>query len=161
MSGRGARVREPGAGTRTPNPTASGLRGFGPLGLVAIVVILLAGSVGVLPVGALLTLGWARLSGTPDPGFTAPRRWAATAPLAMLFGAALKLILKCAVMPLLGAPAVNAADHWLAGNTAALPGAIATMIVAAGFGEETVFRGFSFERMRSAFGDTRIVTSRP
>lgn len=149
------------AGTLAPDRTASGLRGFGPLGLLAIVVILLAGSIGGLPVGALLALGWARVTGTPfrDLGFVAPRRWVVTVPLAILFGATFKFLLKCVVMPLLGAPPVNAAWHWLAGNTAALPAAIVMMIVAAGFGEETVFRGFSFERMRSAFGDSRSVNA--
>lgn len=150
-------MSEPTAGTLAPDRTATALRGFGPLGLLAIVVIFLSGNVGGLPLGSLLTLGWARVTGTPlrDLGFTAPRRWAVTVPLAILFGVTFKLLLKCVVMPLFGAPPVNAAYHWLAGNTAALPGAVWTMIVAAGFGEETVFRGFSFERMRSAFGDSR------
>lgn len=154
-------MSEGNAGTIDPDRTTPALRGFGPLGLLAIVVVLLAGNVNGVPVGALLVLGWARFSGTPlrDLGFTAPRRWRITVPLAIAFGAAFKLLLKCVVMPLLGAPPVNAAYHDLAGNTAALPGAVWTMIVAAGFGEETVFRGFSFERMRSAFGDTRIVNT--
>ena len=154
-------MTEGNAGAIAPGRPGSALRGLGPLGLLAIVVILLAGNVGGVPAGALLVLGWARLSGTPlrDLGFTAPRRWGITVPLAILFGAAFKLLLKCVVMPLLGAPPVNAAYHFLAGNTAALPGAVWTMIVAAGFGEETVFRGFFFERLRSAFGDTRIVNA--
>jgi len=135
--------------------TARRLRGFGPLGLAATLLVLLAGSIGFVPVGALLALGWARLSGTPlrALGFVRPRRWAVTVPLGILFGAGFKLFLKSVVMPLLGADPVNRSFHWLAGNTAALPGAIAMMIVAAGFGEETVFRGFFFARMRSALGD--------
>jgi len=143
----------------TPQEGSPALRGFGPLGIVAIVVIVLAGGIGGIPLGALLAIGWARMTATPlrELGFTAPRRWALTVPLAILFGAAFKLLLKSIVMPLLGADPINHAYHFLAGNPAALPGAIATMIVAAGFGEETVFRGFLFERMRSAFGASRGV----
>ena len=50
-------------------------------------------------------------------------------------------------MPLLGAPEINSAYQYLVGNRAALPGQVFTMIVGAGFGEETVFRGFLFERL--------------
>jgi len=55
-------------------------------------------------------------------------------------------------MPLLGAPPINQAFHYLAGNTAALPAAVFAMIVGAGFGEETVFRGYLFERFGKLFG---------
>jgi membrane protease YdiL (CAAX protease family) len=57
-------------------------------------------------------------------------------------------------MPLLGAPPVNAAYHFLAGNRAALPGAIVTLGIAAGFGEETLFRGYFFERLGRRFGSS-------
>src|SRR2546430_1374627 len=55
-------------------------------------------------------------------------------------------------MPLLGAPPINAAFHYLAGNRAALPGAVYAMTVGAGFGEETVFRGYLFERLSKLLG---------
>jgi len=144
-----------------PDPAGDTLRGFGPIGLIAIAMVVLAGNWYGVPAGALLALGWARLTHTPlrDLGLVAPRRWAVTVPLGIVAGAAFKLLLKCVVMPLLGAPPVNAAYHWLAGNPGALPGAIWTMIVAAGFGEEVVFRGFVFERMRRAFGDTPRVNA--
>src|SRR5205085_3416324 len=38
------------------------------------------------------------------------------------------------------------------GNAAALPGMVFAMIVVAGFGEETVFRGYMFERFGKLFG---------
>jgi membrane protease YdiL (CAAX protease family) len=44
------------------------------------------------------------------------------------------------------------AFHYLAGNRAALPGAVYTMVVRAGFGEETVFRGYLFERFGNLLG---------
>ena len=59
--------------------------------------------------------------------------------------------MKVIVVPLLGAPAINPAYHYLAGNRAALPGMVFTMIVA-GFAEETLFRGFLFERLGKLFG---------
>ena len=55
-------------------------------------------------------------------------------------------------MPLLGADPINQAYHYLAGNQAALPGAAYTMIVGAGFGEETMFRGYMFERLGKLLG---------
>jgi membrane protease YdiL (CAAX protease family) len=55
-------------------------------------------------------------------------------------------------MPLFGAEPVNQAYHYLAGNTAMLPAAIWAML-AAGFGEETVFRGYLFERLGKLLGD--------
>jgi membrane protease YdiL (CAAX protease family) len=60
--------------------------------------------------------------------------------------------MKAIVMPLLGADPINQAYHYLVGNRAALPGMLFSMIVSAGWGEETVFRGFLFERLGRLFG---------
>ena len=60
--------------------------------------------------------------------------------------------MKSIVMPLLGAPPINEAFHYLAGNTAAIPEMLYVMIVGAGFGEEMVFRGWAFERLGKIFG---------
>jgi hypothetical protein len=60
--------------------------------------------------------------------------------------------MKAIVMPLLGAPEINSAYHYVIGNRAALPGLVFTAIVGAGFGEETIFRGFLFERLGKLFG---------
>lgn len=129
------------------------LRGFGPLGILAIVVVL-AGNFIVAPLSAVLVLVWARASHTPwrELGFVRPRSWIATVAGGIAFGIVFKLLMKAIVMPLLGAPPVNSAYHYLAGNLAALPGAIFLMIVVAGFGEELVFRGFLFERFGKRFG---------
>ncbi len=59
--------------------------------------------------------------------------------------------MKAIVMPLFGADPINQAYHYLAGNTAMLPAAIWATLVA-GFGEETVFRGWMFERLGKLFG---------
>ena len=141
------------------NDFARALRGFGPLGLFATALILLTGNFFiagiVIPAGALLALAWVKLSHTPwrDIGYVRPKNWFATIALGIVFGSALKFAMKAVVMPLLGADPINWTFHYLAGNRAALPFAIWMMFVA-GFGEETIFRGFAFERFAKAFGST-------
>jgi membrane protease YdiL (CAAX protease family) len=145
-----------GDGPRSPSDAglARSLRGFGPLGVLSALVILLVGNFPFAPMGALLALLWRRLSRTPwrEIGYVRPESWATTAVIGIAFGIALKLVLKTIVMPLLGAPAVNDAYHYLVGNRAALPGAIYLMLVGGGFGEETVYRGFLFERLGKLLG---------
>jgi len=133
------------------------LRGFGPVGILASLIILLAGNVllgGVmLPVGGLLAVLWTRLSQTPwhEIGYVRPKSWIGAVVIGFTLGVAFKFTMKAVVMPLLGADPINHAYHYLAGNRAALPGAVWTMF-AAGFGEETVFRGYLFERLGKLFG---------
>jgi len=109
------------------DPVAARLRGFGPVGLLAILVIVLT-------------------------SFIKPLSWLGTLAAGIVFGCAFKLLMKAIVMPLLGTPEINSAYHYLIGNRAALPGLVFTMIVGAGFGEETVFRGYLFERLGKLFG---------
>ena len=136
---------------------AADLRGFGPIGLVAILVIVLSGNIFVgsivVPLGAVLVLVWMQWSRTPwrAIGYVRPASWIATIAGGLAFGVAFKFLMKAIVMPLLGADPINPAFHYLAGNRAMLPAAIWMMIVA-GFGEETVFRGYSFERLGRLFG---------
>lgn len=133
---------------------AAALRGFGPVGILAFLAIL-AGNLIVLPLSAILVLLWARRSRTPwrEIGYVRPRSWVRTLVIGTLFGIAFKLAMKALVMPLLGADPVNHPYHYLAGNTAALPGALYLVIVGAGFGEETVFRGYLFERLGKLLGN--------
>ena len=103
---------------------------------------------------ALLVLLWAWRSHTPwrEIGYVRPKSWLGSLAVGVVFGCAFKLLMKAIVMPLLGAPAINPAYHYLVGNRAALPGMVFTMIVGAGFAEETFFRGFLFERLGKLFG---------
>jgi len=142
-----------GGGPERSDPIAAALRGFGPAGLAAMLVIALGNALFV-PLTALLVLAWARRSGTPwrEIGLARPRSWPATILVGIAFGAAFKLVMKALVMPLLGAPPINPAYHYLAGNTAALPGALYLILIGAGFGEELFFRGFLFERLGRLLG---------
>jgi membrane protease YdiL (CAAX protease family) len=146
------------AALSSDDPLAAELRGFGPLGLLAILAIVLAGNVIVgpmvlLPIGGVLALLWTRSSRTPwrDIGYVRPRSWIRTVAVGVAFGIAFKLLMKAIVMPLLGADPVNQAYHFLAGNRAVLPTAVLAMLTA-GFAEETVFRGFMFERLGKLLG---------
>jgi membrane protease YdiL (CAAX protease family) len=131
------------------------LRGFGPLGITALLVVL-AGNFLFAPLSALLVLAWAQASETPWPaiGFAPAERWVRTVAIGLVFGALFKLVMKAVVMPLLGAPPVNATYHYLTGNAAALPFVLYAVIIGAGFGEETVFRGYLFERLGRLLGTT-------
>jgi CAAX protease family protein len=136
----------------TDDDLAAQLRGFGPLGLIAILVILFADVI-VKPLGAVLVLVWAWRSNTPwrEIGYVRPESWIGGLIIGLLFGVAFKLLMKAIVMPVLGAEPINEAYHFLVGNPAALPGMLYLVIVGGGFGEETVFRGFMFERLGKLF----------
>jgi CAAX protease family protein len=132
---------------------AKELRGFGVIGIAAIVIVL-SGNLLFTPLSSVLVLVWAHLSHTPwrEIGYVGPNNWITTAMVGLGFGAAFKLLMKAVVMPLLGAPPINQAFHYLAGNRALIPETLWLMIVVAGFGEETVFRGYMFERLSKLFG---------
>jgi membrane protease YdiL (CAAX protease family) len=135
------------------DPFATRLRSFGPVGILALVVVLAGNSI-VPPLSAVLVLIWARLSHTPwgEIGYVRPKSWICSLAIGAVFGIAFKFLMKAIIMSLLGAPPINQAYHYLTGNTAAIPGMLFAMIVVAGFGEETLFRGYMFERLGKLFG---------
>lgn len=132
------------------------LRGFGPVGIFAMLAVL-AGNLIMAPLSAVLALAWVHRSRTPwrDVGYVRPGSWIGDAVMGIVFGSVLKLLMKAVAMPLLGADPINQTYHYLVGNTAALPGMIFAVTVGAGWGEETVFRGYLFERLGRLFGHGR------
>ena len=135
------------------------LRGFGLPGIIAILVIIFTGNIIIdnflIPVGAILVLLWAKLSGTPwhEIGYAKTKNGITIFLLGILFGIALKFFMKALIMPLLGADPVNQTYHFLSGNRALIPSTLWTMTIV-GFAEETVFRGFMFERLSKLLGRT-------
>ena len=128
----------------------SSLRGFGPIGIITIVVILAAGNLA----GAALVLIWASVSGTRwrDLGFVRSPHGAIDLAIALVAGVLFKILMKAIVMPLLGLGAVNSTYHNLSGNTAATLLMLLWVIVGGGFGEELIWRGFLFERLGAFLG---------
>jgi CAAX protease family protein len=124
-------------------------------------LIVLVGNYPIAPMGALLVLAWVRWTRTPWPdiGYVKPRHWVREVAAGVAFGIAFKLLMKAVVMPLVGAPAINQAYQYLVKNPGALPVAAYTMIVGGGFGEETVFRGYLFERLGKVLGTGRKAKS--
>src|SRR6185369_759926 len=98
---------------------AAQLRGFGPVGILAIILIL-AGNLAFIPLSALLAIAWAWRSRTPwrEIGYVKPVRWLQSISVGILFGVVLKLLMKIIIMPLLGADPINHAYHYLNGNQA-------------------------------------------
>jgi uncharacterized protein len=135
------------------DPLAARLRGFGPLGILSILIVI-AGNFIIAPLSGIFALVWAWLSRTPwrNLGFVRPRSWTRTVIVGIVFGVALKFAMKSIVMPLLGAPPVNAPFHFLAHNPAEVPWMLYLIFVTAGFGEETLFRGWAFERFGKLLG---------
>jgi CAAX protease family protein len=152
---------EAGGAPPSDDPFAADLRGFGPLGILAMLVII-AGQI-LAPLNALLVLVWARRSHTPwhEIGYVRPQSWLAGLVVGLAFGGALKFLMKAIVMPLLGADPINQAYHFLAGNGPAAALFVPVLIIKAGFGEETFFRGYLFERLGKLYGQSpgaRVLT---
>ena len=120
------------------------------MGLLALLVIIFTGNL----IGAALVFVWAARSHTPwrSLGIRRSRLWIRTVAVGLPAGIAFKLLMKAAVMPVLGADPINSAYHYLAGDSARLPGMLFTVIVGGGFGEEVIWRGYLFERFRKLFG---------
>jgi hypothetical protein len=91
---------------------AEALRGFGPLGILAVLVIF-AGNLIVAPLSAVLVLVWAKLSRTPwrEIGYVRPRSWIGGLVVGIGVGVVLKFLMKMIVMPLLGADPINQTYH--------------------------------------------------
>ena len=117
---------------------------------------------------ALLVWAWVYFSRTPwaEIGYVRLTHAWRTVLGGIAIGVVLKLVMKAIVMPMLHAPPINAHYAFLAGDYSALPGMLLLVVFRAGLGEETVWRGFLFQRFarllgtgRVARGTTLVVTS--
>ena len=110
------------------------------------------------PLEAVLVLVWARMSHTPwrKIGYVRPQSWVVSTAVGLIVGVFFKVIMKSVVMPLLGADPINHSYHFLVGNRTAAMAFIPVMIVKAGFGEETFFRGYLFERLGKLLGESTV-----
>ena len=142
----------------TDNDLSTSLRGLGIVGAFFTIAVVLIGNVAVtnvmvLPIGAVLVLIWVKITKVPwsEIGYAKPKSWVVVVVAGLILGIAFKLLMKAIVMPLFGADPINQSYHFLAGNDALLPAATWSML-AAGFGEETVFRGFLFARLERLLG---------
>jgi membrane protease YdiL (CAAX protease family) len=135
----------------TQSRWAARLRGFGPLGLLAMALIPFAGTAFI---GALLVPLWAHMSRTRlrELGFVCPRKWKLAIAAGVVFGVVFKLVMKAVVMPSLGALPINQAYHYLTGNIVAKTFMALFVTVSGGFGDETVYRGFLLHRFFQLFG---------
>ena len=149
------RAIKPVSAIQADDKFAEHLRGFGPIGILAILIIL-GGNFIMPPLSAILVLIWVKISDTPwrEIGYVRPHSWGQTIATGVALGVALKFVMKAMVMPLLGAPPINQAYHFITGNPAVIPVMIYSMIVIAGFGEETFYRGWMFERLAKLFGQS-------
>lgn len=116
-------------------------------------LIIVAGQL-LAPLSAVLVLIWAKLSRTPwrEIGYVRPRSWLGGLVIGVTLGIAFKFLMKAIVMPLLGAESLNQTYHYLVGNGAAALAVVPLMVVTGGFGEETFFRGYLFERFGKLIG---------
>jgi uncharacterized protein len=120
--------------------------------IVWILAILLTGNL----VGAVLVFVWVWWSQTPLArlGFVRPGSVVRAVALGILGGIALKLVVKVVIMPALGFDTANPVYSYVTGNPSALLRMLAVVIVGGGIGEETIWRGFLFDRIK-AFGGGR------
>ena len=143
--------------SRKPDSLKEKLRGGGLVGFLVLLFVLAVTYCFGPRIGAPVVLLWAWWTGLPwgDLGFRRPKSWALVIAGGIVVGVASKLLMKTVVMPLLGAPDINAHYQFLVHNKAALPGMLFTVVVFAGFFEEVIARGFLFERSGKLIGTSR------
>jgi membrane protease YdiL (CAAX protease family) len=136
---------------------AAQLRRWDGLGGLAFIVI--AASLWIAtPLAAALVLLWAWLSHTPFKaiGLVRPGSWTQGLAAGVALGLFEKFLLKAVILPLLGAPAVNEAYHFLAGNPKRAIVFAVLAVFQAGICEEILFRGYLFERLGRLLGKSLL-----
>ncbi len=132
---------------------ARSLRGVGPVGIAAFLVIAATSAV-FAPLAAALVLMWAWVSRTPlrTIGLVRPANWLAGLMIGIVLGLAEKFLTKAVLLPMMGAPAVNTMFGDLASNPGRAVFLIFYMLIGAALCEELVFRGYMFERLSTLLG---------
>ena len=99
-------------------------------------------------------LVWAWRSHTPwrEIGYVRPRSWIGSLAVGIVFGCAFKLLMKAIVHAAARRPCNQSRLPLPGRKPGCTPGVVFTMIVGAGFAEETLFRGYLFERLGKLFG---------
>src|SRR4030095_4938537 len=94
----------------TGNDFSTSLRGWGIVGILFTITVVLIGNVTLanmimLPVGAVLVLIWVEITETPwrEIGYVKPKSWIAVVVIGLILGITFKLLMKAIVMPLFGA----------------------------------------------------------
>jgi hypothetical protein len=133
---------------------ARDLRRFGLLGTTVFLAVC-ATSALFTPLAAVLVLLWAWLSKTPwkEIGLVRPDSWLGGLLIGVTLGLAEKFLFKAVILPLLGAPPVNAAFGNLAANPRHALFLVFYVTIGAGFCEELVFRGYLYQRIGRLIGD--------
>lgn len=106
----------------------------------------------------VLVVVWVLRSHIPwrDIGYVRPQSWIRSVAIATVLGVAFKLVMKAVVMPMFGADPINQRYHYLTGNIPALVLMMFVVVIGGGFGEETFYRGFLFERLGKLTGSGAI-----
>lgn len=128
-------------------------------GQLTALIIITAIGVWITLAGVLLVVIWKLLTKTKmkELGFWRPHSWAKTIVLGIVLGILLKLIFKSLVIPLVGVESPGTTFEFLKGNPGAALGFGLFVIVSAGFGEEIIYRGYFFSRLRQLFGSAPTI----
>lgn len=141
----------------TTQNNTSGLLSWNVKGTIATLLIL-ALSISISPVACLLILWWRRATGLPfaEIGFRKPGNWVYTFGGGIILGICLKILVKSTVMRLFEMDPTNSAFHFIYQDTSKWILYSLLAIPFAGFGEEMVWRGFLFQRLRGPMGDDTL-----
>lgn len=125
------------------------------VGLVLVVLIL---GVSLSPLAGFLVLWWVRYSKLPysEIGLARPKSWTFTIAGGIFTGIILKILIKNLIVQFFGFHPINENFQFIYGNTGKWLLYSLLAIFFAGFGEEIVWRGFLFQRLKTLFGEELV-----
>lgn len=126
------------------------------VGDIIVFVIIVLISMVLPPLGALLVFLAYKVKGLSykTPGLYKPKSVFNTLLVGIALGVVLKLLFKIVIMPMLGAPPVSAAFGFLEQDLQQAILFSFYVIIAAGFSEEIVFRGFVYSKLMEWWGSS-------